>query len=197
MAHAESDFWDTISSFSGPGPFKGVTFGQRIFCVKENTDARTHRTASCMSDVDDKIKALVSAEFGVYTSGDNYRFTDVLTDKRSVRLWRLHATYYHRISPMLDIGAGAGVIIFTGDGFDHQSHPVVTPVEVVLTPLGFIRSSPRAAKWGRLLRVHFSESWVYGDIKASDFGSPSTYLTTGEFSRKFGIGVDIGSLISR
>jgi hypothetical protein len=37
---------------------------------------------------------------------------------------------------------------------------------------------------------------VFGDIKAADFGSPSTYLRTGEFNRKFGFGVDIGSLIA-
>jgi len=195
VARAESDWWDIIEGFSGPGPFKGVTFGQRLFCVKENEGGRSHSVASCMSDVDDKIRVLVNAEFGVYSSGDNYRFADILNDKRSVRLWRLHSTYYYRVSPLLDIGAGGGVIIFTGDGFNGQSHPVVTPVEAVFVPLGFIRSSPHATKWGRLLRLHFSESWVFGDIKAADFGSPSNYLRTGEFNRKFGIGVDIGSLI--
>jgi hypothetical protein len=196
VASAESDWWDVIEGLSGPGPFKGVTFGQRIFCVKENEGGRSHSLTSCMSDVDDKIRALVNAEVGFYTSGDRPRFSDTPNDRATVHLWRLHSTYYLRISPLLDIGAGGGVLIFTGDGFEHQSHPVVTPVEIVFVPLGFIRSSPHATKWGRLLRLHFSESWVFGDIKAADFGSPSTYLRTGEFNRKFGFGVDIGSLIA-
>jgi hypothetical protein len=196
IGHAESDWWDVLESFSGPGPFKGVTFGQRALCVKEDENGRTHSITSCVSDVDDKIKALVNAEFGYYTSGDRPRFSDTPTDLRTVHLIRLHSTYMYRISPLLDIGAGAGVMIFTGDGFDSQSHPVVTPLAITFTPLGFIRSSVNATKWGRFVRVDFSENWVFGDIKASDFGSASTYLRTGEFNRKFGIGVDIGSLIS-
>ena len=60
-----------------------------------------------------------------------------------VNLWRIHATYFYRVSPLLDLGAGAGVMIFTGEGFDSQSHFVMTPLSLVFTPLGFIRSSPR------------------------------------------------------
>lgn len=197
VAHAESDWWDFLEGLSGPGPFKGVTFGQRVLCIKEDDRARTHTATSCMSDVDDNIRALVNVEFGFYTSGDRPRFSDTPNDRATVHLWRLHSTYYLRVSPILDIGAGGGVYIFTGGGFDHQTHPIVTPVEAILVPLGFIRSSPRATKLGRLLRLHFSQSWVFGDIKAADFGSLSTYLRTGEFNRKFGIGVDIGSLISQ
>ena len=195
VASAESDWWDVIEGFSGPGPFKGVTFGQRVFCVKEDEGARRHSITSCMSDVDDKIRALVNAEFGYYTSGNHPRFSDTPTDLRTVHLIRLQSHYMYRISPLLDLGASGGVIIFTGDGFDSQSHPVVTPLAVTFTPLGFIRDTPKATKWGRFVRVNFSETWVFGDIKASDFGSASTYLRTGEFNRKFGIGVDIGSLI--
>jgi len=196
VAHAESDWWDFIEGFSGPGPFKGVTFGERVFCVKE-TDTRGFGVGTCISDVDERIKALVNAEFGYYTSGDKPRFADTPWDTRMVNLWRIHATYFYRVSPLLDLGAGAGVMIFTGEGFDSQSHFVVTPLSLVFTPLGFIRSSPKATKWGRLLRVNFSENYVPGDIKASDFNSTSSYATHGEFNRKFGIGVDIGPFISK
>ena len=197
IASAESDWWDVIEGYSGPGPFKGVTFGERVFCVKENADRRGFGASTCINDVDERIRALVNAEFGYYTSGDKPRFSDTPRDTRSVSLWRVHATYFYRVSPLLDLGAGAGVAIFTGEGFDSQTHFVLTPLSVVFTPLGFIRSSPKATKWGRLLRVNFSESYVPGDIKASDFNSTSSYATHGEFNRKFGIGVDIGPFISK
>jgi len=197
IASAESDWWDVIEGYSGPGPFKGVTFGERVFCVKENADRRGFGTGTCISDVDERIKALVNAEFGYYTSGDKPRFSDTPLDTRTVNLWRIHATYFYRVSPLLDLGAGAGVAIFTGEGFDSQTHFVLTPLSLVFTPLGFIRSSPKATKWGRLLRVNFSESYVPGDIKPSDFNSTSSYATHGEFNRKFGIGVDIGPFISK
>ena len=196
VASAESDWWDVIEGYSGPGPFKGVTFGERVFCVKENADRRGFGTGSCISDVDERIRALVNAEFGYYTSGDKPRFSDTPLDTRTVNLWRIHATYFYRVSPLLDLGAGAGVAIFTGEGFDSQTHFVITPLSLVFTPLGFIRSSSKATKWGRLLRVNFSESYVPGDIKASDFNSTSSYATHGEFNRKFGLGVDIGPFIS-
>ena len=185
-----------FGSFSGPGPFKGVTFGERVFCVKE-TDRNRFGASTCISDVDEQIRALVNAEFGDYTSGDKPRFSDTPLDTRTVNLWRVHATYFYRVSPLLDLGAGAGVMIFTGEGFDSQSHFVMTPLSLVFTPLGFIRSTPTATKWGRLVRVNFSESYVPGDIKASDFNSTSSYATHGEFNRKFGIGVDIGPFISK
>jgi hypothetical protein len=197
VAHAESDWWDVIEGFSGPGPFKGVTFGERVFCVKENADRGGFGTSTCISDVDERIRALVNAEFGYYTSGDKPRFADTPQDTRTVNMWRIHATYFYRVSPLLDLGAGAGVMIFTGEGFDSQSHFVMTPLSLVFTPLGFIRSTPKATKWGRLLRVNFSENYVPGDIKASDFNSTSSYATHGEFNRKFGIGVDIGPFMSK
>jgi hypothetical protein len=197
VAHAESDFWDTISSFSGPGPFKGVTFGQRVLCVKENDDGRTHTISTCMSDVDARIKALLNVEAGYYTSGDNPRFTDTPGDRRTVHMIRVHSTYMYRASPMLDVGVGGGVLILTGEGFENQTHPVLTPLAVTFTPFGFIRSSPRATKWGRLLRVTFVENYVLGQLNAADFNSASTYSRSSEFIHKFGIGVDIGSLIGR
>jgi hypothetical protein len=197
IAHAESDFWDTISSFSGPGPFHGITFAQRVLCVKEDPLNNAHPISTCMSDVDGTIKALVSVEGGYYTSGDNPRFSDTPTDRRPVHMTRVHSTYMYRVSPILDVGVGAGVLILSGDGFDNQTHAVATPLALTFTPLGFIRSSPRATKWGRLVRVNFYENWVFGDIKGADFNSPSAYVKTGEFIGKFGIGVDLGSFFSK
>jgi hypothetical protein len=197
VARAESDWWDVIEGYSGPGPFKGITFGERVFCVKEKANARGFGTSACITDVDEKIRAYVNAEFGIYTSGDKPRFSDTPRDTRTVHLWRIHADYMYRVSPLLDVGAGAGVHIFSGDGFDAHSNFVLTPLSIIFTPLGYIRSSDKATRLGRLLRINFSENYITGDLTAADFGSPSSYATHGEFNRKFGIGIDIGPLISR
>jgi hypothetical protein len=194
VASAESDWWDVIEGLSGPGPFHGITFGQRLFCVKENADSRGFGVATCMSDLDpdNKIRGLVNFEFGYYTSGSNQRFSDTPTDQRPVHLTRIHATYFYRVSPLLDVGAGGGVMILTGDGFDNQTKFTITPFSMVFTPLGFIRT-----KWGRFVRVNFSESYIAQDLKGSDFNSTSSYQKNGEFNRKFGIGVDIGSFFTK
>ena len=139
----------------------------------------------------------MNAEFGYYTSGDKPRFADTPLDTRTVNLWRIHATYFYRVSPLLDLGAGAGVDDLHWRGL-RQPEPLRhnTPL-AGLHPAGFHPQQPKATKWGRLVRVNFSESYVPGDIKASDFNSTSSYATHGEFNRKFGIGVDIGPFISK
>ena len=35
-AYAQSDFLDWLDSFSGPGPFHGVTIGMRTVCLRDN-----------------------------------------------------------------------------------------------------------------------------------------------------------------
>ena len=82
---------------------------------------------------------------------------------------------------MFDIGAGGGALSLTGDGFENQTHPILTPLALTVTPFGFVRSE-KWAKWGRVVRLKFAEKYVLGDITAADFHSPATYLRQGEFA---------------
>ena len=84
-----------------------MTFGERVFCVKENAD-RKFRSSTCISDVDERIRALVNAEFGYHTSGDKPR-SPIRQDTRSVNMWRIQRDLLLSVSPLLDLGAGAGV----------------------------------------------------------------------------------------
>ena len=107
-------------SLSGPGPFKGVTF-RRTSCSVSRRDAgrqRIRRRHVHHWTSTNKIRALVNAEFGYYTSGDKPRFA---RHSKRHTLGQLdggsHATYIYRVSPLLDLGAGAGVMIFHRRGF--------------------------------------------------------------------------------
>jgi hypothetical protein len=196
VAHADSGWWDTIEGFSGPGPFTGFTVSMRVHCIREYGDSeKTYQLGWCVSDIDDNIKVLINVEGGFYSSGSNPRFKDTPNDTAAVHLTRIHSTYMYRVSPVIDVGVGAGFMIFSGSGFDNQVHGVLTPVSVTFTPFGFLRKGPTAlaTKWGRALRVNFTSSFVTGDIRAIDFNSPSTYLRNGEFNSKLGIGFDWGS----
>jgi hypothetical protein len=194
------DLLDWLNGFSGPGPFYGH-IGQsitlRAMCIKEN-GKDGHKADTCfLDDADEKIKVVVAATFSWTSSHDNPRFADDPTNTVPVNASRLEVTYSYRVSPMLDVGVGIGMLAFTGQNVNDQWHPLITPVQMTFVPFGFIRKGP-GEKWGRLLRFGFADRYVLGDINArKDFGSTSSYLTHGEFNPSFSIGVDILSLFAR
>jgi hypothetical protein len=203
-AYAQSDILDWVAELSGPGPFNGhlQTVNIRFMCVK-NTGGGTHDVTSCVSDTDEKIKFVLDVNFGLAASDSNLRFKDVSPqaplNALPVREFRIGATYSYRVSPMLDVGAGAGAMIFTGDGFTNQTHPFVTPLAVSWVPFGLVRDPkhPTRLKWGRVLRVRFSERYILGDINAvQDFNAlTSTYVKSGEFNANLGLGLDFWSFL--
>ncbi len=192
-AYAQSDFLDWLDSLSGPGPFQGFTVGMRTVCARDN--AGKLDTGWCIADTDPNIKTVMNVEFGWATTGKQLRFSDAPGDA-PVHASRLNVTYMYRVSPMLDVGVGIGGLMLSGDGFTNQLHPIFTPATVTFTPFGMLRG-PTSAKWGRVLRIKFSDRYIFGDLKAVDFGSVSSYLRHGEFNPSFGIGVDFWSFFAR
>jgi hypothetical protein len=192
-AHAQGGLWDYIEGGSGPGPFHGYTGEVRVLCVRE--DGTRHPVGACLSDLDENIKAVLNFRAGWYTSGDNPRFANAPTDLRTINMTKIESTFMYRITPVLDMGVGGGFLVLSGSGFESQTHPVVTALSVTLTPLGFLRGSPTARKWGRFLRFNFSDRVVFGQVNAADFNSTAIYSKGAEFQRDFSWGVDVGSLI--
>jgi hypothetical protein len=197
--YAQSDFIDWLEGFSGPGPFHTyypLSIGGRILCGYD--DGTGHRVSTCLSDVDPKIKTVLTAEYAWASSHQNERFVGAVDPLNTapVNSSRIMVNFYYRLSPMFDIGAGGGAFIFTGDGFDNQAHPILTPLAVTLTPFGYVRSQ-KWVKWGRIIRVRFAQKYVLGDLRAADFHSPATYFRSGEFNSEFRVGFDFWSFLSR
>jgi hypothetical protein len=196
-AFAEIGFIDWLEQFSGPGPFHSYlrSIGARVLCTYDEGD--THRAGTCLSDVDPKIKTVLTVQYAWASSHDNARFETVDPNNRTpVNTSRVLVNYYYRFSPMLDVGVGGGAFIFTGDGFDNQAHAVLTPIALTFTPLGFLHGE-KSAKWGRLVRVKFDEKYVVGDISSLDFHSPAGYLKHGEMNRGVSVGLDFWSFLPR
>lgn len=196
-AFAQGDFLDWLEGFSGPGPFHSYmrSIGTRVLCTYDEGD--THRVGTCLSDVDPKIKTVLTVQYAWASSYDNSRFENVDPNNRTpVNTSRFLVNYYYRFSPMLDVGVGTGMFMFTGDGFDNQPHPVLTPLALTFTPFGFLHSE-KSAKWGRVIRVKFDEKYVLGDINSVDFHSPAGYLKHGEMNRGVSVGVDFWPFLSR
>jgi len=197
-AFAQSDILDWLAEWSGPGPFMGVTFSMRTVCARDNAGKLT--TNWCLNDTDPNIKTVLNVDYGWATTGKQARFPDTPADIGVLHQQRVSATYMYRVGPMLDAGIGGGVLWITGDApggafIDAQVHPIFIPIAVTFTPLGMLHG-PKSIKAGRILRVRFSERYVFRDISAFDFKSASSYLRHGEFNPSFSIGLDFWSFFT-
>jgi hypothetical protein len=199
-ARAQSDFLDWLQPGSGPGPFRSYGRGVfvRLLCVTEPERAR-YDVTSCIADTNDNIKVVVEAQYAFTPSVGNPRFNDpaaLLEPQNSLPLniQRFDVNYSYRVSPMLDIGVGIGAYIYSGEGFEKQTHLTFTPIQMSLVPLGFLQGET-SKKWGRVLRIKYANHRLVGDYFGSDFGSKSTYLTRGEFSQSIIFSADFYAFI--
>ena len=198
-AHAQSDFWDFIEGFSGPGPFKGkvASFSIRGGCIREDEQG-DHHYGKCFTDVDPRIKAVFVVDYSLTWTGDRPVFSDTPNDIRGITLQKFGVTYMTRLSPILDIGFGGGVLAFTNTGTGAVVFPQVTPVAATFVPFGYLRSSEAQRRWGRFFRIKFAEIWVPKEIDArKDFASLSGYKKEGDFVRNISVDFDLGVLIFR
>jgi hypothetical protein len=107
------------------------------------------------------------------------RFSDVVDD-RAVHAWKLMGMYHYRLNSKWDIGAGAGVIPFTGEGFDGVWRAIITPVSVVWAPL-------KTTRGGLIVRPELSI--ITGDLNGPVFGNPVTRFSK---SNEANVSVAIG-----
>jgi hypothetical protein len=198
-AFAQGEFLDWLESLSGPGPFHGYfqSVNARVFCTV--SDGGTQIAKWCLDDTSEKIKTVMTAEFAYASSDGNPRFADATTEPQNslpVHATRVMANYQYRFHPMIDLGVGVGAIVFSGDDFTNQMHPILTPLTMTFTPLAFLKGDK--AKWGRVLRIKYSERYILGDIRAQDFHSlVSKYVKNGEWNTGISFGVDFWPFLVR
>jgi hypothetical protein len=197
--YAQSDFIDWLESLSGPGPFHGyfMSASSRVFCT--SNDGGTVKADWCFDDTSEKIKSVMTAEFAFASSDGNLRFADATTEVQNslpVHATRVLVNYQYRFHPMVDLGVGVGAIVFSGDDFTNQAHPILTPLTMTFTPLGFLKGDK--AKWGRVLRIKYSERYILGDIRAQDFHSlVSKYVKNGEWNTGISFSLDFWPFLVR
>src|SRR5262245_19760436 len=111
---ARASWWSWLEELSGPGPFTGgvisvalawLANGERVNCWDRK-----------------KVKQTVVVRFGWFDSGDHPRFRDLpptdADNRDKVRVFPLSGLYLFRPHRSIDIGPGAGLLLFSGKGFD-------------------------------------------------------------------------------
>jgi hypothetical protein len=204
-AYAQSDIWDWLGELSGPGPFHASvrSIHSRAFCTVHD-GGKVHIDWWCGNDTDPNIRSVVAAEVAWPDSDSNVRFSDVSTavepqNTKPVRATRVVVNYYYRFHPMVDLGVGGGALVFSGDDFTNQVHPVLSPLNLVFTPFALVKDDKgNPARLGRVIRFKFSERYILGDIRAQDFNSlKSGYFKSGEWNPNFSVSFDLWPIIDQ
>jgi hypothetical protein len=203
-AYAGDGWWDWLDAFSGPGPFHGASFSEKLWCPQaanqqEQQPLRKGFYNCGLSDRSTDIKAALTLSASWLTSGSQPRFRDLdhedPNNTRSVTVFRLDPAWNVRIHETLDFGFGVGYMRVSGDGFEPLNRVTITPASVTFVPFASVSDS----HWGRVFRIKFGVTFVPGpgDISGSDFGAPEADLQLGsEMLPRMSVGVDFGSIWS-
>jgi hypothetical protein len=182
-AHAQG-FIDWLEKMSGPKLW-GVGSDLHLLCVKDDgTPVRFCQRLITSEDLKfHEIRHIVDARVAFYWKYGE-RFSDVV-DPRALHALRVEGMYHYRVSDLVQLGAGAGIMRFTGEGFDDALvRDVLTPVSLVLAPF--------SSGLARGLTLRFSATFITQGYSGVDFGNTQTrFSTNGEWNNSFGVGYEL------
>ena len=227
-SYAHAGWWDWLDKLSGPGPFNnGFLLDFRVFCQVEVADpkaasappldsfgeATVWTTPSlargvgrqCLANAvsPDTNKNVVRSYFevrgGRITTEVQPLFSDVPGELiGKVAAHQISGTFMRQVDPLLAVGAGAGVMWFSGDNVDGRpARLVFTPISVAISPLKiFPGIDPQKAS---ALTIRVEELMLVGGLEARDFnpGSSSSFKTRGDLVTSVSVMIDAFALFLR
>lgn len=209
---AEWDFFEWLERLSGPGPFKslaGFNFTETFACygVKSQTSVealtRTTGDPGIWADIScgRAARQRIWARFGLKVmrlKGDNdlqyITVAPLSEDDRKVRLWGFMFVTDVSLRPYLDVGAGAGVLRFSGPLFDTFTRFALEPTRVTVKPLAIGDRVP--GRWREVLELRHTILYVPGGFDDRDFNAVlGSFNTKSEFQSKFSIVLNLAPLV--
>jgi hypothetical protein len=217
QAYATGGWWDFLDSFSGPGPFtNGWILDQRVACRVEHKDSDSQRPDATGERTDwaapwtrggdgrtcltngNSVRAYVEIRGGRATTENQALFSDrpnELVGTAAVHTVQGYAM--RQFDPALAVGAGAGLLWFTGDNIEGTPRRFVfTPISVAFMPLKLLFRGDQSTRAG-FVAVRFEEIAVVGGLQASDFNSRSSsaFTTPSDLVRSVSVTFDVFALL--
>jgi hypothetical protein len=201
-AHAAKGFWGWLEELSGPGPFNGPVAAMSLKCWHDDESRPCRPLKGHNRDVSNRnaeINQTFDISVGWLRSGNNPRFKDLVgsvndspDNYRNVTVVPVSGLFLFRPHRSVDIGPGAGVLLFFGDDVDAKPRLVLIPVSATWKPL--LSTEWLRAHWGRVGRVvnlEFQASYITKGFTGADFGSTVTaYKPVREVLGTWGISID-------
>lgn len=124
---------------------------------------------------------------GYFSSLSSERFPDAPGDTRPVHLLEIAATYTYRFHRSFEAGFGAGMMRFSGDGFNSFSRFTVSPAILSFAPFALATGD----SWAQIFKLRLEETYITKGMTGLDFGNTATrFSTDAELNRRFGFLID-------
>jgi hypothetical protein len=201
-AFAAKGWWGWLEELSGPGPFRGFVVSVPLICVSDG------EVVPCSQKIRTRVpepepekrrpKRMIMVSVGSLGSDDHLRFKDLPDtpeNRREVNVLQVSGLYMFRLHPAVDVGAGAGTMRLSGDGFDPIWRFTLVPANVAVRPFALVNQW-KDSKWAGIIRGELETSFVTEGFTAEQFGTPaSTFRTGPEFLTRAAVVIDVGVFV--
>lgn len=200
-AHAARGWWGWLEELSGPGFFDGYVFSTEVRCWKKDGShipCSPFGKKGLTNDRKERFARYFEISAGALTSRDRPRFKDLVTslkdtpaNHRSVWVVPVSGAYMFRLHRSIDLGSGAGVLVFAGKDVEAHARLVLIPVtgswKFLLTKDGWPNT------WlSRAIGLDFHVNYITKGFTGRDFGDTvTTFKSVPEFKVLAGISVDL------
>lgn len=189
-AHAARGWWEWLEELSGPGHFDGPAFSYEVMCWKGKEPVACGRWKRRDPSIERNVRLdrYVEITAGALTSRSRPRFKDpdaTAADKANhdtVRAYPITAAFMFRPHRSLDLGPGAGVLLFSGKGVEAHSRFVVIPVNLSWKPF-LTKDSWHPGTIGRALSLDVQTTVITKGFTGEDFGGSAASFRSGREMR--------------
>jgi hypothetical protein len=196
----DRSWWAWLEELSGPGYFTGFMFTVDLKCTPPEGRCGNYKAPDLTIDRGDRIKKTISVTFGRLSSGNRPRFKDLPSatgdpNLDTVYAYPLHTTVRWRLHRSMDLGPGAGVLLFSGNNVNDHVRIILIPVSASWKP-ALTKQSWRDSRWTRAFSIDFEAYYITQGFNGASFGSSATtYRSTPQLQGLIGISYDLGETI--
>ena len=149
----DRSWWAWLEELSGPGYFTGFMVTVDLKCTPPEGRCGNYKAPDLTIDRGDRINKTISVTFGRLSSGNRPRFKDLPSatgdpNLDTVYAYPLHTTVRWRLHRSMDLGPGAGVLLFSGNNVNDHVRIILIPVSASWKP-ALTKQSWRDSRWTR------------------------------------------------
>jgi len=200
-ASVGGEFIRWLDSLSGPGPFNGIGFDVLFVCY--GTSRSSNRdTAEPFIDAGCLDARRTNKRIGVgfqaaklWSERNDLPYDPARSPGPQVHAYPLMIVADYGLNKGIDVGAGVGVVKFSGDGFGFTRF-ILEP-HLSVRPFALLSKDSDPPPLAEVLEIKVFATGIPGTIDAADFGATGPWRSTGEFEKGFSIGFNFGAFFKR
>ena len=190
-------WWDSLS---GPGPFNGVVIDAMLVCYgshftgKPSPDPNVSNDGyttevfinpGCLQARRDRRRISVGLQWAALWSERNDLPYESGRKAPQVKAYPFMIVAHYGLNKGIDVGAGVGVVKFSGDGFGFTRF--IFEPRVSVRPFALLSKKPNPPLITDIIDLRVFATAIPGTIDAADFGATGSWRSEGEMQYGFSI----------